>query len=49
MDHAIKGHKAEALAHFHWVKERGRTDLFAYTIAVAELEMLGRPAEQPKR
>jgi tetratricopeptide (TPR) repeat protein len=48
MDHAIKGRKREALAHFRWVKEHGRTDFFAYTIAVAELERLERSAEKLK-
>jgi tetratricopeptide (TPR) repeat protein len=49
MDHAIKEHKAEALTHLRWVKEHGNTDLMAYTIAVAELDQLERPAEGPKR
>jgi hypothetical protein len=49
MDHAIKGRKGEALAHFRWVKEHGNTSDTEYTIAVAELEQLERPAEGPKR
>ena len=49
IDHAIKGRKGEALAHFRWVKEHGNTSYTEYTIAVAELERLERPAEEPKR
>jgi lipoprotein NlpI len=49
MDHALKGRKDEALAHFRWVKEHGDTTFTEYTIAVAELERLERPAEGPKR
>lgn len=42
MDHILKGHKDEALAHFRWVKEHGVADFTEYTIAVAELERLER-------
>jgi tetratricopeptide (TPR) repeat protein len=49
MDHAIKGHNGEALAHFRWVKEHGNTAYTEYTIAAAELERLERAADGPKR
>jgi tetratricopeptide (TPR) repeat protein len=40
MDHAINGRKEEALTHFRWVKQHGKTDNTAYTIAVTELKRL---------
>jgi tetratricopeptide (TPR) repeat protein len=49
MDHAIKGRKGEALAHFRWVKDHGTTNSPEYTIAMAELERLEGSAEGPKR
>jgi tetratricopeptide (TPR) repeat protein len=49
MDHALKGRKGEALAHFRWVKEHGNTTFIEYAIAVAELDQLERPAEGPER
>jgi tetratricopeptide (TPR) repeat protein len=49
MDHAIKGRRGEALTHFRWVKEHGKPAHIAYTIAVAELERLERPADEPRR
>jgi lipoprotein NlpI len=42
LDHALKGRKDEALAHFRWVKEHGRADFTGHIIAVAELERLER-------
>jgi tetratricopeptide (TPR) repeat protein len=39
-DHALKGRKDEALAHFRWVKEHGNATFIEYTIAVAELKRL---------
>ncbi|MCI0683812.1 MAG: tetratricopeptide repeat protein [Gemmataceae bacterium] len=40
LDHALKGRKDEALAHFRWVKQHGSALYVEYTIAVAELERL---------
>ena len=42
MDHALKGRRGEALAHFRWVKEHGNVASMEYTIATAELERLER-------
>jgi tetratricopeptide (TPR) repeat protein len=42
LDHAIKRHHNETLAHFLWVKEHGNKTFVEYTIAVAELERLER-------
>ncbi|MBI1914875.1 MAG: hypothetical protein HYS12_09080 [Planctomycetes bacterium] len=49
MDHALKGRRTEALAHFRWVKEHGTASFIEYTIALAELERLERSPERPKR
>ncbi|HZV03920.1 MAG TPA: tetratricopeptide repeat protein [Gemmataceae bacterium] len=49
LDHLLKGRKKEALADFRWVKVHGNSDYAEYTIAVAELDKLERPSEQPKR
>ncbi len=38
LDHALRGRKDEALAHFRWVKEHGAKGDYAYRIAVAEME-----------
>jgi len=44
LDHALKGRKNEALAHYRWVKEHGTTNFTEYEIAVAELDRLeGKP------
>jgi tetratricopeptide (TPR) repeat protein len=40
LDHALRGRKDQAIAHFRWVKEHGNTSFVEYTIAVAELERL---------
>ena len=42
MDHALKGRKDDATAHFRWVKDNGNTNFTEYIIAVAELERLER-------
>jgi lipoprotein NlpI len=38
LDHALRGRKDEALAHFRWVKEHGARGFYTYRIAMAELE-----------
>jgi tetratricopeptide (TPR) repeat protein len=42
MDHAIKGRKDEALAHFRWVKEHGTATFMEHDVALAELDRLER-------
>src|SRR5262245_14941566 len=49
LDHALKGHTDEALAHFRWVKKHGNPSLTEYTIALAGLERLERTTEGSKR
>jgi tetratricopeptide (TPR) repeat protein len=49
MDHALKGRRDEALAHFRWVKEHGYAGSIEYTIAVAELERLEKSPKGLKR
>ena len=49
LDHALKGHKDEALAHFRWVKEHGNAKFIQYLIALAELDRLERSPEGSKR
>ena len=38
VDHAIKGHKEEALAHYRWIRDHGDPASVVYTLAVSELE-----------
>ncbi len=40
LDHLLKGHKDQALAHFRWVRDHGNPAFHEYTIALAELERL---------
>ena len=47
LDLAFKGQTAEAREHLLWVKEHGVPILTEYTIAVAEMERLGK-ANQPQ-
>ena len=49
LDHLVKGHKGEALAHFRWVRDHGPTAFIEYTIAMAELERLGEPASPVRK
>jgi len=49
LDHALKGHRPEAIAHYRWVKDHNKQTLFEYTVAVAELERLERAPGKPTR
>jgi tetratricopeptide (TPR) repeat protein len=43
-DDALAGRRAEAIAHFRWVKDKGSRNFVEYPIAVAELKRLEQPA-----
>jgi lipoprotein NlpI len=48
MQHALAGRRAEALAHYRWVKRYGNPNSTEYTIAVAELDRLERSASSAR-
>ena len=43
-DDVLAGRRAEAIAHFRWVKDKGSRNFVEYPIAVAELKRLEQPA-----
>jgi tetratricopeptide (TPR) repeat protein len=50
LDHELKGHNDQALAHFRWVRDHGNRDFLEYTISLAEIERLEHPdLKSPRR